>query len=181
MIFSQTKLAGAFIVEPEKFEDERGFFAHSWSKKEFAARGLDSDLVECSISFNRKRGTLRGMHYQAAPHGQVKLLRCTMGAIYDVIIDLRTGSPTFKQWLGLELSAINRVMLYIPRDFAHGFQTLEDETEVFYQMSNVYRPESGRGVRWDDPAFGIEWPESAATIINERDKNYPDFVPRAVP
>jgi dTDP-4-dehydrorhamnose 3,5-epimerase len=174
MRFTETKLSGAFIVEPEKFEDKRGFFAHSWSKKEFADRGLDSDLVECSISFNHKRGTLRGMHYQAAPHGQVKLVRCTMGAIHDVVIDLRTGSPTFKQWVGIELTAVNRLMLYIPRDFAHGFQTLADETEVFYQMSGVYRPESGRGVRWNDSAFGISWPEEV-TMINERDRTCADL------
>jgi dTDP-4-dehydrorhamnose 3,5-epimerase len=172
MIFRETKLEGAFVVEPKKFEDERGFFAHSWSQREFAERGLDSRLVECSISFNRKRGTLRGMHYQAAPHGQVKLVRCTMGSIYDVIVDLRAGSPTFKQWVGLELTAANRLMLYIPKDFAHGFQTLEDETEVFYQMSAVYAPESGRGVRWNDPAFGIVWPQVSDIIINSRDESY---------
>ena len=175
MIFKETKLQGAFIVEPDKFEDERGFFAHSWSEREFAGRGLDSRVVECSISFNRKRGTLRGMHYQAAPHGQVKLVRCTMGAIYDVIIDLRTGSPTFKQWVGVELTAENRRMLYIPTDFAHGFQALEDNTEVFYQMSAAYAPESVRGVRWNDPAFDIDWPGAPEIIINERDRTYPDF------
>lgn len=162
-------------MEPEKFEDERGFFAHSWSEREFALRGLPSRLVECSISFNRKRGTLRGMHYQAAPHGQVKLVRCTMGSIYDVIIDLRPGSPTFKQWVGVELAAGNHRMLYIPKDFAHGFQTLENKTEVFYQMSDVYAPESARGVRWNDPAFGIAWPAARNRIINERDGTYPDF------
>lgn len=175
MIFKETKLQGAFIVELEKFEDERGFFAHSWSERKFAEHGLDPRVAECSISFNRKRGTLRGMHYQAAPHGQVKLVRCSRGAIYDVIIDLRTGSPTFKQWVGVELTSENRRMLYIPKDFAHGFQTLDDETEVFYQMSDAYAPESGRGVRWNDPAFGIAWPEAAAIIINERDRTYPDF------
>jgi dTDP-4-dehydrorhamnose 3,5-epimerase len=175
MIFRETKLEGAFIVELEKFEDERGFFAHSWSEREFAQQGLETRLVECSISFNRKRGTLRGMHYQAAPHGQVKLVRCTRGSIYDVIIDLRTGSPTFKQWVGVELTAANRLMLYIPRDFAHGFQTLGDDTEVFYQMSAVYAPESGRGVRWNDAAFGIDWPEPENIIINERDKSYRDY------
>jgi dTDP-4-dehydrorhamnose 3,5-epimerase len=174
MTFRETKLSGAFIIELKKFEDERGFFAHSWSEKEFAARGLDSHLVECSISFNRKRGTLRGMHYQAAPHGQVKIVRCTMGSIYDVIIDLRAGSPTFKQWFGVELAAGNHRMLYIPKDFAHGFQTLEDATEVFYQMSDVYAPESGRGVRWNDSAFNISWPGSVS-IINERDRSYADF------
>lgn len=175
MVFKETKLAGAFIIELERFEDERGFFAHSWSARQFAERGLVSRLVECSISFNRKRGTVRGMHYQAAPHGQTKVVRCTMGSIYDVIIDLRAASLTFKQWVGVDLTAGNRLMLYIPKDFAHGFQTLEDETEVFYQISDIYVPESGRGVRWNDPAFGISWPEAAEIILNDRDRTYPDF------
>jgi dTDP-4-dehydrorhamnose 3,5-epimerase len=175
MIFSETKLAGAFLIELEKFEEERGFFARSWSEREFAERGLESRLAECNISFNKKKGTLRGMHYQAAPHGQVKVVRCTLGSIYDVIIDLRIGSPTFKQWVGVELSAANRRMLYIPKDFAHGFQTLEDATEVFYQMSDYYFPENGRGVRWNDPAFGIGWPELDRMTIADRDRDYPDF------
>jgi dTDP-4-dehydrorhamnose 3,5-epimerase len=174
MIFKETQLAGAFVIELEKFEDERGFFALSWSRRAFAKRGLESELAECYISFNRKKGTLRGMHYQVEPHGQAKLVRCTMGSIYDVIIDLRRESPTFKQWVGLELSAENLRMLYVPKDFAHGFQTLEDETEVFYQMSDVYAPESGNGVRWDDPAFRIQWPEGERIIL-ERDRNFPDF------
>src|SRR2546423_3187290 len=174
MIFKETKLQGAFIVEPDRFEDERGFFARSWSEREFAEHELDSRVVECSISFNRKCGTLRGMHYQTAPYGQVKLVRCTMGSVYDVIIDLRKGSPTFKQWVCAELSAENRRMLYVPKDFAHGFQTLEDETEVFYQMSDVYAPESGNGVRWNDPEFRIQWPEGVRIIL-ERDRNFPDF------
>jgi len=176
VIFKETKLKGAFIVELEKFADERGFFALSWSRDEFARRGLESRFAECNVSFNHQQGTLRGMHYQAPPHGQVKIVRCTMGSIYDVIIDLRTDSPTFKQWIGVKLTAANRLMLYVPKDFAHGFQTLENETEVFYQMSSPYVSESGRGVRWNDPAFGIEWPEPEKIIINERDKNYPDFV-----
>ena len=175
MIFRETNLAGAFLVELEKFEDDRGFFARSWSEQEFAERGLDSCLAECNISFNKERGTLRGMHYQAAPHGQVKLVRCTRGSIYDVIIDLRPGSPTFKQWAGVELSAENCHMLYIPKDFGHGFQTLVDDTEVFYQMSDVYTPESGRGVRWNDPAFGVLWPLPRNVIMNERDRSYADF------
>jgi dTDP-4-dehydrorhamnose 3,5-epimerase len=175
MVFKETKLAGAFIIELERFEDERGFFAHSWSARQFAERGLVSRLVECSISFNRKRGTIRGMHYQAAPHGQTKVVRCTTGAIYDVIIDLRHRSPTFKQWVGIELTAGNRRILYIPKDLAHGFQTLEDETEIYYQMSDVYVPGSSQGVRWDDPAFGITWPETTNVIIDERDRTYPDF------
>jgi dTDP-4-dehydrorhamnose 3,5-epimerase len=174
MIFRETKLSAAFIIEPEKFEDDRGFFARSWSQREFEASGLDSHLAECNISFNKKKGTLRGMHYQASPHGQVKIVRCTMGSIYDIVIDLRNTSPTFKQWVGVELTATNRRMLYVPKDFAHGLQTLEDDTEVFYQMSSVFVPESGRGVRWDDPAFGIAWPEAERVIV-ARDRQYPDF------
>ena len=172
MIFTETKLKGAFILELERFEDERGFFAHSWSRQQFAERGLESSLVECNISFNKAKATLRGMHYQAAPYGQAKIVRCTLGSIYDAIIDLRTASPTFKQWVGVELTARNRLMLYIPKDFAHGFQTLEDQTEVFYQMSEVYAPESARGVRWNDPAFGIDWP-LAVTAISQRDREHP--------
>jgi dTDP-4-dehydrorhamnose 3,5-epimerase len=174
MIFTETKLEGAFVVELEKLEDKRGFFALSWSQKAFAERGLNSSLVECNVSFNKKKGTLRGMHYQQAPYSQAKLVRCTRGAIYDVIIDLRESSPTMKQWLGVELTADNRKMLYVPVNFAHGFQTLADNTEVLYQMSAVYVPESGRGVRWNDPAFGITWP-GKVTSISEQDRTYADF------
>jgi dTDP-4-dehydrorhamnose 3,5-epimerase len=176
MIFRATPLSGAFLIDLSKFEDERGFFAHTWSASEFARHGLESRMVECSVSWNTKRGTLRGMHYQAAPHGQAKLVRCTKGSIFDVIVDLRRASPTFQQWIGVELTAVNRRMLYIPDGFAHGFQTLEDETEVFYQMSSPYVPASGRGVRWNDPAFGIAWPQPDGPIINQRDNNYPDLV-----
>jgi dTDP-4-dehydrorhamnose 3,5-epimerase len=178
MTFTETKFPGVFIIELQRFEDERGFFAHSWSKSQFAERGLDSRLVECGISFNWKRGTLRGMHYQVAPQAQVKIVRCTRGSVYDVIIDLRADSATFKQWIGVELTGENHNMLYIPKGFAHGFQTLEDASEVFYQMSEVYAPESGRGVRWNDPAFKIAWPEPV-TMINERDRTYPDVNPDA--
>lgn len=174
MLFKETKLEGCFVIELEKLADERGFFARSWSAEEFARHGLGSDLVECNISSNKHAGTLRGMHYQAAPHGQTKLVRCTMGAIYDVVIDLRSSSPTFKQWVGVELSASNHLMLFIPKDFAHGFQTLEDNSEVFYQMSYPYVQESGRGVRWNDPAFGIEWP-LPVKVINARDNSYKDL------
>lgn len=174
MDFVETKLEGAYLVKLEPFEDERGWFALSWSEKEFAARGLDSRLAECNVSFNRKKGTLRGMHYQEAPHGQVKLVRCTRGAIFDVIIDLRASSPTFKQWVGTELSAENRHALYIPRDFAHGFQTLTDDSEILYQMSDPFVPASSRGVRWNDSSFGITWPDSDR-LICERDNEYPDF------
>ncbi len=176
MKFVETPLAGAYIIDIERKEDERGFFALSWRAREFTARGLDPQLAECNISFNARKGTLRGMHYQAPPHGQAKLVRCTMGAIYDVIIDLRPDSPTFKQWTAVELTAENRRMLFIPAPFAHGFQTLMDNSEVFYQMSTPFVPESGRGVRWDDKAFGITWP-LAEKIMNERDRTYPDFVP----
>ena len=174
MIFTETKLKGAFVIEIEKIRDARGFFALSWSAEEFARRGLDSELAESNISRNKKKGTLRGMHYQAHPHGQTKLVRCTMGAIYDVVIDLRASSPTFKQWVGVELSANNHLMIYIPKGFAHGFQTLEDNSEVFYQMSHPYMPQSSRGVRWDDPVFDIYWPPGER-LINERDRSLPDF------
>lgn len=174
MIFTETKLKGAFVIKLDKFEDERGFFALSWSEEEFAERGLESKLVECNISFNKRKGTLRGMHYQQSPHGQAKLVRCTMGAIYDVIIDLRPASPTFKQWVSVELTAQNRLTLFVPNDFAHGFQTLENDSEVFYQMSSPYVPEAGRGFRWDDPAFGIKW-RSGKKILIDRDCEYPDF------
>ena len=172
MIFKETKLQGAYIIEPELLEDERGFFARTWSREEFAARGLDANLVQCNSSFNKQRGTLRGMHYQTAPHEEVKLARCTAGAIYDVIVDLREDSPTRSQWIAMELSAANRLMVYIPKGFAHGFQTLADETEVFYQVSEYYHPESARGVRWDDPAFGIDWPLEIS-VISERDRSHP--------
>ncbi len=173
MFFTETKLQGAFIIEPEPIEDERGFFARCWCKKEFEEHDLNPHLVQCNISFNKKKGTLRGMHYQVAPHEEAKLVRCTMGAIYDVIIDLRPESPTFKQWVAVELTALNRRMLYVPEGFAHGFQTLEDNTEVLYQMSEFYHSECARGVRWDDPAFGIKWPDGNR-IISVKDLQYPD-------
>jgi len=175
MIFAETKLKGAFIIEPERQEDERGFFARTWCQREFETHGLNPRLVQCNISFNKKKGTLRGMHYQIPPHEEAKLVRCTMGAIYDVIIDLRPHSSTFKQWLSIELTADNRRMLYIPEGFAHGFQTLEDDTEVFYQMSEFYHPECARGIRWDDPALKIRWPFSPL-IVSNKDLDYPFFV-----
>ena len=174
MIFSETKLSGAFVIDLEPFEDERGFFAQSWSAQEFAFRGLNPRSVETNISFNLKQGTLRGMHFQIAPHEQPKLVRCTAGAICDVIIDLRPESATFKHWTAVELSAANHRQFYIPEGFAHGFQTLVNNTEVLYQMSAPYVSESARGVRWNDPAFGIEWPP-AERIIIARDRTYPDF------
>jgi dTDP-4-dehydrorhamnose 3,5-epimerase len=174
MIFTETKLKGAFFVEPARRQDERGFFARTWCQREFAERGLGPTWVQCNISFNTQKGTLRGMHYQGAPYAEAKLVRCTMGAIYDVIIDLCPDSPTFKQWLAVELTAENRCMLYVPGGFAHGFLTLADNSEVFYQMSEFYVAEYARGVRWNDPAFGIQWP-AEVRIISERDRNYLDF------
>jgi len=174
MKFTETHLKGAYIIEPEPIEDERGFFARSWCQKEFEAQGLNYNLVQCNISFNKKKGTLRGMHYQVAPHEEVKLVRCTKGVIYDVIIDLRPESSTFKQWIAVELTDKNYKMLYIPEGFAHGFQTLEDSTEVFYQMSAFYHSECARGVRWDDPTFQVEWPKGER-IISDKDLQYMDF------
>jgi dTDP-4-dehydrorhamnose 3,5-epimerase len=174
MIFTETRLKGAFILELEKREDSRGFFARSFCQKEFQAHGLNPAVVQCNVSYNRVRGTLRGMHYAAAPFAEAKLVRCTAGALYDVIIDLRPHSPTYKQHLGEVLSAANHKMLYVPEGFAHGFQTLEDDTEIFYQMSQFYSAEHARGVRYNDPAFGIEW-MIAAPVIADRDRDYPDF------
>lgn len=175
MIFTETKLKGAYIIEPERLADERGFFARTWCQEEFKKQGLNSQLVQCSLSFNNKKGTLRGMHYQIKPYEEAKLVRCTRGAIYDVMIDMRPESPTFKQWVAVELTEENRRMAYIPEGFAHGFQTLQDNSEVFYQMSEFYHPESGRGVRWNDSAFGIKWPETGKRIISPRDCQYEDF------
>ena len=174
MIFNQTPLKGAYIIELERIEDERGFFARSWCAREFEEYGLNPNLVQCNVSFNKKKGTLRGMHYQATPHEEAKLVRCTSGALYDVIIDLRPDSRTFKQWFSVELTEDNRKTLYIPGGFAHGSQTIEDETEVFYQMSELYHPESARGVRYDDPAFGISWPFKGP-IVSLRDESWALF------
>jgi len=177
VIFRQTRLKGAFFIEPERIEDRRGFFARAWCKEEFESHSLNPSLVQCNLSFNKNGGTLRGMHYQTAPHEEAKLVRCTRGAIYDVIIDLRPESPTYLEWIGVELTADNHKMLYVPENFAHGYQTLTDNTEVFYQVSQFYSPESERGVRWNDPAFGIKWPETNSVMISEKDKNWPDYLP----
>lgn len=174
MLFYETKLSGAFVIELEKFEDSRGFFARAWCEKEFESRGLASHLVQANLSYNKSEGTLRGMHYQIEPFGETKLLRCISGAIYDVIIDLRPGSPTHMQWFGVELNANNRKMFYVPENFAHGFITLEENTEVFYQVSQFYSPAHERGVRYNDPAFGIEWPLDVQ-VISDKDKSWPDF------
>jgi dTDP-4-dehydrorhamnose 3,5-epimerase len=175
MTFHELDLAGAFLVEPERHEDGRGFFARTWCRREFEARGLDPRLAQCSVSFNARSGTLRGMHYQAAPHAEAKLVRCTRGAVYDVIVDLRPDSPTFTRWASVELTEDNHRTLYVPEGFAHGFQTLADRTEVFYQMSEPFEPASARGVRWDDPAFGIVWPPAEPRVISDKDRNLPDF------
>lgn len=174
MKFLETPLKDVGIVEIEPIEDSRGLFARSWCKREFESHSLNPELVQCNISFNIKKGILRGMHYQIKPFEEAKLVRCTRGAIFDVIIDLRADSPTFKDWFAVELTDKNRKMLYIPECFAHGFQTLKDNTEVFYQMSEYYSPEHSRGIRWNDPCFSIQWPEDKR-IISKRDQQYPDF------
>ncbi|MCB0213950.1 MAG: dTDP-4-dehydrorhamnose 3,5-epimerase [Anaerolineae bacterium] len=175
MIFHETKLENAYIIDIQKHQDQRGFFARAWCQNEFEAHGLVPRLVQTNISYNKVKGTLRGMHYQMAPHAETKLVRCTRGAIFDVIIDLRPDTATYKQWLGVELTAANYRMLYVPEGFAHGFITLEDNVEVTYQVSQFYTPEAESGVRYNDPAFGIEWPVAVA-VISDKDKSWPDYV-----
>ena len=175
MIFRETRLKGAFVIEIQCLEDERGFFGRLFCRREFIERGLNPDVAQSSISFNRKAGTLRGMHYQEEPYAENKVVRCTRGGLYDVILDLRPDSQTCGQWAAVELTGENRRMLYIPKGFAHGFQTLTDDTEVVYQMSEFYHPECARGVRWNDPAFGIQWPAPDRTILSEKDRDWPDY------
>lgn len=175
MKFISTDLPGVMIIDSDVFPDERGLFTRVWHGGEFAAKGLDANFAQCTMAFNHRRGTIRGMHFQAEPHSEIKLVRATRGLIYDVIIDLRPASPTFKNWCGVELSADNRRSVYIPKGLAHGYQTLTDEAEVLYFVSNDYAPGHQRGVRFDDPAFGIRWPLGAPTVINERDASYPSF------
>jgi len=175
MIFTKTILKGAFIVEPEKIQDDRGFFARAWCKKEFEAHGLNSSWTQNNISFNLRKYILRGMHYQGSPFEEAKLVRCTRGAIFDVMIDLRPDSPTFLKWIGVELNLNNFKMLYIPENFAHGYLTLTDNTEVYYQVSTPYSPDHERGLRWNDPTFGINWPIDGYPLISDKDKNWPDF------
>lgn len=174
MQFTPLSISGAYLVDLEFKEDDRGSFARTWCQEEFAALGLAERFVQCSLSRNLRRGTLRGMHYQAEPHAEAKLVRCVRGAIYDVVLDLRRDSPTFCQWAAVELTDINYRALYLPRGCAHGFQTLEDDSEIFYQISDFYAPEAARGVRWNDPRFAIDWP-LAAPVMSDRDRNYPDF------
>lgn len=169
-------IPGAYVIELEPIVDKRGFFARTWCEQEFRQFGLNAHIAQCSISFNTRRGTLRGMHYQDRPYAETKLIRCPAGGIYDVIVDLRPGSPTYRKWFAIELTSANHKMLYVPECVAHGFQTLADHTEVLYQISDPYQPECGRGVRWDDPLFGIEWPIQEI-VISQRDRTFPDFVP----
>jgi len=175
LIFTEAHLSGAYVIDLDPIEDSRGFFARAWDAKEFADHGLETRIAQANTSFNKRRGTLRGMHMQRPPHEEVKMIRCTGGALYDVIIDLRPGSDTYKQWVGVELTAENRRLFYVPRGFAHGFQTLEDETEAFYLVTEFYTPGAEAGVRWNDPAFGIEWPLGEPAEISDKDASWPDF------
>jgi dTDP-4-dehydrorhamnose 3,5-epimerase len=174
--FTETRLGGVFVIDLDRHDDQRGFFARSFCAKEFTAHGLPGRFVQCNISYNHRRGTLRGMHFQAAPCEEGKLVRTTSGAIHDVLIDLRPRSPTYREWTAFDLSAKNRRAVYVPAGLAHGFQTLTDHAEVFYQMTEFHTPERARGVRWNDPAFDIAWP-IAPLVLSERDASFPDFAP----
>jgi dTDP-4-dehydrorhamnose 3,5-epimerase len=174
MLFHPLALSGAYLIEPQRIEDRRGFFARTYCRHELEDRGLEPTIVQCNVSVNKAKGTVRGMHYQVAPHEETKLVRCTAGAIHDVLLDLRPDSPTFRQHVAVELTRENRLSLYIPAGLAHGFQSLEDDSEVFYQMSELYHPAASRGVRWNDPAFDIRWP-LPVSVISERDLAFPDF------
>lgn len=176
MIFEETNLSGAYVISCEMLPDERGFFARAWCKEEFSRLGLDTEIAQCSISYNSLRGTVRGMHFQNEPHSETKIVRCTAGAIYDVIVDMRKGSPTFMKWNSTELSADNRKAVYIPKGFAHGFQTLEDKTEVYYQFSAAHNPDSAGGLRWNDPKLAITWPLPVSSI-SKRDRKHPLIKP----
>lgn len=174
MNFTETKLSGAYLIDIKKIVDERGFFARGWCQNEFNQHGLNPGLAQLNLAFNHKRGILRGMHFQHAPKAEAKLVRCTRGAILDVIIDLRRNSPTHGQWLGVELTRENHRMLYVPEGFAHGYQTLVDDTEIYYLTSEFYAPECASGVRFDDPAFGIQWPLPVELMSNQ-DRNWPSY------
>jgi dTDP-4-dehydrorhamnose 3,5-epimerase len=178
MRFRETTIPGVLVIELERLKDGRGFLARTFCEQEFSAHGLVDRFVQCSVSYNEDKGTLRGMHFQAAPHAEAKLVRCTAGAIFDVAVDLRAGSPQLARWFGVELTAENRRMLYIPQGCAHGFQTLAAGSEVLYQISEFHDPNAARGVRWDDPAFAISWPQEPHRLLCERDASYPDFSPR---
>lgn len=174
MIFAETRLNGAYVIDVEKKEDNRGFFARTFCKREFGEYGLKTDYAQCNLSLTKKAGCIRGMHYQTSPNEEVKLVRCIKGAIYDVIIDLRHDSLTYGEWIGVELTSYNYRMLYVPEGFAHGFQSLTDDTEVYYFVSQFYAPESERGLRYNDPVFNIEWPMDV-TVISDKDRNWPDY------
>ena len=174
MKFTETPIGGVLLIDLDPIEDERGFFARTYCEEEFRRLGLEPHIAQSSMSWNARSGTVRGMHYQRDPHGEVKLVRCTSGAVHDIVIDLRRESPTFRRWFGADLTARNRRMLYIPQGIAHGYQSLENETEIIYSMSTPYCPEAAAGVRWDDPAFAVRWPLDV-TVIAERDRTYPDF------
>lgn len=176
MLFKKTELQDSYIIELERMEDERGFFARTFCQKEFEKQGISTRIVQCNISYNKEKGTLRGMHYQLAPHQEAKIVSCSRGSMYDVIIDIRPDSSTYCKWVAVELTARNHRILYIPKGFAHGFQTLEPDTEVSYWMSNFYNPASQRGIKWDDPIFAIDWPVSNP-IVSERDLSYLPFKP----
>lgn len=177
MIFRETEVAGAFVVELDPRADERGFFARAFCREEFTDHGLNPVVEQCNVSFSTAAGTLRGMHFQLPPHAEAKLVRCTRGALWDVALDLRPDSPTYLRWTGVELTAENRRMLYVPEGCAHGFQTLQPETEAFYQVSAAYAPDAERGYRWDDPAFGIDWPAAAHRTLSPKDESWPDYEP----
>ena len=171
MTFTETKLSGGFTIDLQRLEDDRGYFARVFDHQAFAEHGLETHVSQCNLSFNHRRGTVRGLHFQAAPHEEVKIVRCTRGAIFDVMVDLRPSSPTFRDWVGVELTADNYRLLYVPRGFAHGYQTLVDDTEVFYQVSAPYSPGSERGIPWNDPALGIDWPLEA-TVVSKKDRGW---------
>jgi dTDP-4-dehydrorhamnose 3,5-epimerase len=177
MHFSETPIAGAHVIDLEPRRDDRGFFARVWCRDEFASHGLSAEFVQCNDAFSARRGTLRGLHYQVAPHAEAKLIQCVRGAIFDVVVDLRPGSPTFRQWFGTELSAENHRMMYVPQGCAHGYLTLEDATEIVYPVTHAYRPGAERGVRWDDPQFGIAWPRAGSIIVSDKDRQWPDYRP----
>ena len=177
MRFEETAIPGAWVIDIDPIEDDRGWFARTFAAEEFDARGLDPSVVHCNLSFNRRAGTLRGLHWQADPHGEAKLVRCVSGSAFDVIVDLRPGSSTERQWVGVELSAANGRSLYVPEGLAHGFQTLEDDTQLHYQMSHPYEPSHARGVRWDDPALAIEWPAAESRFVSEQDRSLPTLDP----
>jgi dTDP-4-dehydrorhamnose 3,5-epimerase len=178
MIFSETNLKGAYVIEIKKIEDDRGFFGRSFCRREMEEHGLKSDVMQANTSFSHKKGTLRGIHYQVPPYEEAKLIRCVRGSIFDVIIDLREGSPTFMKWTGVELNADNYKMVYVPEGFAHGFLSLEDNTEVYYNVTAFYTPGAERGIRWNDPAFNIEWPLEPV-VISKKDREHPDFISRS--